>query len=82
MKEIGSNKRTYNVKIFGEVYELRKPKLGEQDALEAELAKEDGRKIGVLIEYFGKLGLPEDVVRELDSDEMVELIEFLASKKK
>jgi hypothetical protein len=63
----------------GSEYELRKPSLGESEALEGRL-KEDGLK--VVLELMDKLGLPAEKARELEADHLEQVLEALLPEKK
>jgi len=74
------------VVVFGEVeYTMTKPKLGVALDLEEKLesAKKSGKGATRLVmEYIAKCGLPEDVIKDLDSDQLEAVMGALTPSKK
>lgn len=80
MKEIITSAKTIPLKINGVEYSMMKPKLGHQLMLEVSV---DGKgTFGKAIDYLVGLGLPENVAKELDADEYLEIIRYLSDTKK
>lgn len=72
------------IDIYGSQYEVSKPRVGQIDLLNEDLKKvsNDSDKIKVMIHFIASLGIPEDVVTNLEMDHFTELCEYLASSKK
>lgn len=69
----------------GTEYTMHKPKLGKvrdfEDALEA--AKKSGGSVnGLVISFVASCGLPAEVIDELDSDQLEQVVGVLSAAKK
>lgn len=84
MQEIElSAKKKFRLKYNGEIYEIRKPTLGEArhfQALQTDTGSAED-KLSMVMDYLEKLGLPKSVSESFDGDELMELMEKLAAKK-
>jgi hypothetical protein len=73
------------MKIMGVDYDVRKPTIGEVEE-NAEQAKiNDGdpsATVKQVISFIGKLGIPENVLRSLELDQLNEIMEYLNGSKK
>jgi len=71
------------MEIFGVVYEVRKPKYKEiidmQDKMDAMSTKE---KMLFITDNLVNYGIPREVVDELDSSSVVEILEIVNGTKK
>ena len=76
------NKRL-SIEILGKVYEVRKPKFKEviemEDKLEGLNAK---AKFLYIMESLQKYGIPQEVLDELDSGAVIEILEIVSGTKK
>lgn len=78
---------TIKVMIDDTTYELRKPKISEIVGYRKELKEGQGNEdsINSTIDWLVGLGLPKEIILELDQDVFLELVEYVAeasSKKK
>jgi hypothetical protein len=75
--------KTIAIEIFGKVYQVRKPKFKEvlemEEKLETFTTKE---KFKYIMESLEKYGVPADVLEELDSGAIIELLEIVNGTKK
>ena len=73
-------KKEFRVKYGGQVYALRRPTTGE--IIEMEELEESGKGgLKLMVQYLGKMGLPEEVAREMDVLQLRDCIESLIAKK-
>lgn len=73
------------IEFEGKEYPMRKPQLGEVEDLEANLeqAKAEGKGGTAYVrKHLVACGLPEDVVKKLDSDQIEALSNALSPAKK
>lgn len=71
--------------LNGNEYPLTKPKMGMALEFEEKLesAKESGKgSLKIMIEFLTQCGLPKDIVQELDSDELEQVLKALVPTKK
>lgn len=73
------------IKIAGVDYHVRKPTVGEVEA-NAEAAKDTEKDASLmmknLINFLDKLGIPADVSRSLEIEQLTEIMEYLNGSKK
>ncbi len=74
-------KAKFVLKYQGKTYALRRPTIGEVELLD-ERQKAGASKLSDLVDYLSGLGLPPEVSRDFDSEQLFEVIEKLSSKKK
>jgi hypothetical protein len=73
------------IAIGGVDYPVSKPKLGQVAEMEEKLeAAKDDKKgvVRIMMGFVAQCGLPLEVVKELDGDELAEVIGFLTPSKK
>lgn len=76
------NKRL-SIEIFGKVYEVRKPKFREVLEMEEKLESLDAKgKLLYIVESLELYGIPKEVIEELDSGSIVDLLEIVNGSKK
>lgn len=82
MQEIElSPKKMFKLKYGGQVYDLRKPTLGEARQLQALQTSGEGTALDALLDSLQKMGLPREISEQFDGDELEELLSKLTSKK-
>lgn len=69
-------------KIFGKELEVSKPSVGQVEALQAELAKEDAKPLAVMRSFIETLGVSRELLDQLDIDQFQFLVEQLSAPKK
>lgn len=74
-------KKKFHVKYEGQVYEVRKPTLGESRVFSELQKNPETSSLGTMIDHLAKLGLPREVSENLDEDQLEALFEKLSSKK-
>lgn len=83
MADFKIENKTLNIEIFGTVYKVRKPKFKEiveiEEKMESLTAKE---KFFFVRENLIKYGIPAEVVDEMDSSSVLELLEIINGTKK
>ncbi len=77
-------KTEVEAKIYGTVYNLRRPNVGEaQDYMFKAKDKDDADVTKALIKLMDGLGLPEKVALKMETEHLVKLVqELMPSKKK
>lgn len=76
------NKRL-SIEIFGKVYEVRKPKFKEALEMQEKLDSLDAKgKLLFVMESLESYGIPKDVLDELDSGSIIDLLEIVNGTKK
>lgn len=76
------NKRL-SIEIFGKVYEVRKPKFKEVLEMEEKLEALNSKgKFLFIMESLESYGIPKEVLDELDSGSVIELLEIVNGTKK
>jgi hypothetical protein len=71
------------VKIYEKEYEIKKPTVRQVQCLQEALKDEDqSRSMKALCSFFVELGLPEDVVLDLELDALTKLGEYVNGSKK
>lgn len=71
------------VEILGTLYELRKPKFKEVIDIEEKMASMNTKEKMLFIEgNLIKYGVPQEVINELDSSSVLELLEIVNGTKK
>lgn len=81
--EFKVEKKSIRVKIGDQAYEVKVPSVMQQKSLQAKLA--DGgqeKSIDIMTDHLIALGLPAEVINELDVDSFLELYEFIHMPKK
>jgi hypothetical protein len=76
-----SPKKKFNLKFEGNVYEIRKPTLGEARQFQTTQASGEGSGLEAVFNYLKSLGLPREVAEMFDGDQLEELIKVLSAKK-
>jgi len=73
------------INILGKEYSVRKPTIGEVEE-NAEMAKgsdkDPSTTIKNVVAFVAKLGIPEDVLRNLETEQLTEIMEYLNGSKK
>lgn len=71
------------VQIGSEIYELKRPKVGELEMLERLQDDEyKSKSLSLITKYLKGVGLPEEVTRDLLPEELNTLVEYLSSVEK
>jgi hypothetical protein len=75
--------KTIAIEIFGKVYQVRKPKFKEVLEMEESMEKLDtkGKFINIM-ESLEKYGIPKEVLEDLDSSSVIEILEIVNGTKK
>jgi len=81
MLEIKS-KKTAIVKIFDVEYELKKPSVRQIEEYQAAIKNDEMGSVAILSKFFVDLGLPEEIVKELDIESLTELSVYINGGKK
>ena len=68
------------VKIYGQSYELTKPKV--KQVKEVQEASKEKDQIKAMIDLMEMLGLPRDVTEEMEMDHLSQLLAYLGDSKK
>lgn len=75
--------KTIAIEIFGKVYQVRKPKFKEVLEMEESMEKLDTKgKFIHIMKALVNYGIPEDVLQELDSSAVIEILEIVNGSKK
>lgn len=86
MKEFIRNERSkLAIKIYGKEFSINKPTVGQAEKIQSDLeaAKDDSKKTYSIIKSFlMSLGLPLEVIINLEIDHFTELVEFVIGVKK
>lgn len=81
--EFIAKKKRLKVTIDGQSWEIACPTIGQQDDLNERIKAASPEVVfKVYIEFFSKLGLPEEALKNLDTDEFFELTKFIFNPKK
>jgi hypothetical protein len=77
-------KQKEKVKLFGVEYEYRRPVVGDAKLLSKLQSKEidDVQRIDLTIDFLCALGLPKDVIEQLDFEEYSALMTLVSAKEK
>lgn len=76
-------KETLTVGLYGETYKLSRPTVKQQIKFERSLSKTDkDLELSLIIEYVKNLGMPQDVLDEMQADHFVKLLEYIGGKGK
>lgn len=73
------------ISILGKEYSVRKPTIGEvEDNAEAAKGSENdpSATIKQVISFVSKLGIPVEVLRNLETEQLTEIMEYLNGTKK
>ena len=77
--------RKFRVQIGEQIYEITKPKMAHQVKLEGLIkrAQQDSSSLlEPMIDYVSELGLPKEVILEMEQDDFTLLVEKLSGSKK
>lgn len=71
-------------KIYGKEFQLTRPTVKEIELLQEETEKtlSDKDKTKVLCKWISNLGLPLDVIEEMELGHLLEVVEFVTGTKK
>jgi len=69
-------------KIFGKDLDISKPSVGQVEALQSELAKEDAKPLAIMRSFIEALGVSRDLLDQMDIDQFQFLVEQLSAPKK
>jgi len=77
-------KAVVKVKIYDRELDIKKPTVGMIESLNAQMKAvvDDGEKFKIMRSFLVQLGLPEEVLNEMQMDHYLELVEFLSAPKK
>lgn len=76
-------RQKFRINIDQKTYEVLKPSVDQQDALNLKLETCDKGKVHeVYAEFFAELGIPKEVSKSLDQDDFLGLIKFILTSKK
>ncbi len=77
-------KDTLSVGLYGETYRLSRPTVKQQIKFEKSLADsgKDTEQLPLIIDYVKTLGMPEEVIDEMQADHFVKLLEYIGGKGK
>lgn len=70
------------VKLYGKEAELLVPSVGALEKIQKSLKDSPNGALEVFTEFLGKLGMPQDVMDELEINHIEQLITYLATVKK
>ncbi len=75
-------KTKLKLSIYGSEYEISKPTYGQTSALQEKLKGEgDKESMSLMKNFVSSLGLPEEVINEMELDHFLALIEHISGKK-
>ena len=77
--EYKAKRRTLKVDIDGTVHQVRFPKFSELESFDAD--NKDNPK-EALAKFLGVLGLPIDAQKELEAEDLKEIVEIISGQKK
>lgn len=75
------NKSKFKIEIFGQVVEIRKPNWSEIEKFQEDVSEEAG-SMSRTRELFVQIGIPSEIVSELEMDHITAIMELLVPKKK
>ncbi len=75
-------KAQVKVKIYDQEFAIRKPTVGELEGMDTEIRGAQGDSIKIMRKYMVALGMPEQILNDLEADHFVELFQFLNGTKK
>lgn len=73
---------TVKANIYGQTVSLRKPDVGQIEAMQAEMSAEGAKPVLVMKKFAEQLGLPIDVANKMELDHFQSLVEHLCGTKK
>ncbi len=84
MEEFNIEKKdTLSVGLYGETYRLSRPTVRQQIKFEKSLANSSkNAELPLIIDYVKGLGMPEEVLDEMQADHFVKLLEYIGGKGK
>ena len=78
MREFVSKTKKMRVTIDGSSYEMRCPSIAEAEELNESLKGLEGAEVTkAYLAFFGKLGLKQEVILQMDQDDFIEFIKFV-----
>ena len=76
-------KDSLTVGLYGQTYRLSRPTVKQQIKFERKLANSNkDSELPVIIDYVKGLGMPEEVLDEMQADHFVKLLEYIGGKGK
>lgn len=70
------------VKIYDVEYKVNRPKVSSFESLQVSLKKDDANNVSIMRDFLVGLGLPLEVLIDLEVDEFNLLVEYLISTSK
>lgn len=81
--EFKVEKKSIRVVIGDKNYDVKVPSVAQQKAIQAKIKEsESSNSIDIMSEHLVSLGLPLEIVNDLDADTFLELYEFIHTPKK
>lgn len=75
-------KPKYKIEIYGQTYELAKPQVCQIAEFKNKMSAKEHDEIELTQEFISKLGIPLEVIKEMDADDFGALVEFITNPKK
>lgn len=73
---------TVKANIYGQAITLKKPEVGQIEAMQAEMSADGAKPVLVMKKFVEKLGLPLDIADKMELDHFQSLVEALCGTKK
>lgn len=84
MEKLKLERKTFKVEIYGQEYDVRRPKMSESADLEDKLSQTDNdrQKMDITQDLLATLGVPKEITSDMDTADVMELLKFLSDSKK